>query len=115
MKQRTILFIILFTAITSTVEARWKLIRRRGRPHRPTYSHPFKTSGTDQERAQQEADYMASRNIRGHVGSAIGKFEGVGWGSYNCGTCTPQHKMTLTADARAQSSSGTWYRVRAWR
>lgn len=93
----------------------------------PVYSQPTKTygytsdsgsmyNGDDQSRCQAEADYMASRGITGHVGSCIGSFEGVGYGSSpNCQTCTPSNRMTLTGDASAQGRNGMWYRVRSWR
>ena len=74
------------------------------------------SSMNDQERCQAEANYMASRNITGHVWGVIGNFEGVGYGSSpNCNTCTPGRSMTLTGDASAQGSNGMWYRVRSWR
>lgn len=73
-------------------------------------------SGSDQDRCQAEANYMASRGITGHVGSCIGSFEGVGYGgSPNCNTCTPGRGMNLTGDASAQGRNGMWYRVRSWR
>lgn len=87
-----------------------------------TYSTPTASytsslhSGSDQERCQAEADYMAANGIRGHVGSCIGRFEGVGYGSSpNCNTCTPSGRMSLTGDASAQGRNGMWYRVRSWR
>jgi len=96
------------------------------RPRRSyTYSTPQKTYsytsshlnvGSDQERCQAEADYMAANGIAGHVGSCIGNFEGVGYGSSpNCNTCTPGGGMSLTGDASAQGRNGMWYRVRSWR
>jgi len=73
-------------------------------------------SGSDQDRCQAEADYMASRGITGHVGSCIGSFEGVGYGSSpQCNTCTPGRGMNLTGDASARGRNGMWYRVRSWR
>lgn len=97
------------------------------RPRRGyTYSTPQRTysytggvhmdTGGDQERCQAEADYMAANGITGHVGSCIGRFEGVGHGSHpNCNTCTPGSGMNLTGDASAQGRNGMWYRVRSWR
>lgn len=90
---------------------------------RRTYSTPVASStpvsdfgGDDQARCQQEANIMASRRFCGHVGSCIGRFEGVGVGySPNCNTCTPGAGMRLTGDASAQGSDGRWYRVRSWR
>jgi hypothetical protein len=91
----------------------------------PSYSQPTKTysytsnngaGGSDQERCQAEANYMAANNITGHVWSCIGSFEGVGYGSSpNCNTCTPSGNMSLTGDASAQGRNGMWYRVRSWR
>jgi len=88
-----------------------------------TYSTPTVTSsytmlshGGDQERCQAEANYMAQHGIAGHVGSCIGRFEGVGYGSSpNCNTCTPSSPMNCTGDACAQGRNGMWYRVRSWR
>ena len=72
--------------------------------------------GSDQERCQAEAEYMARNGIMGHVGSCIGRFEGVGYGgSPNCNTCTPSSRMTLTGDASVRGRNGMWYRVRSWR
>lgn len=76
--------------------------------------------GDDQARCQQEANTMAARRIRGHVGGTIGRFEGVGYGSSpNCNTCTPErfgyHGLRLTGDASARGADGYWYRVRSWR
>ena len=72
-------------------------------------------SGSYQERAQQEANYMAQNNIRGHVGSTIGRFEGVGYGRNGStpSTCRPRSGR-LVADALARSKYGV-FRVRAWR
>lgn len=73
-------------------------------------------NGSDQERCQAEANYMAANNISGHVWGTIGNFEGVGYGSSpNCNTCTPGNNMMLTGDASAQGRNGMWYRVRSWR
>lgn len=81
-----------------------------------SYTGAVMTGGSDQERCQQEADYMAANGITGHVGSCIGRFEGVGYGgSPNCNTCTPGGGMSLTGDASAQGRNGMWYRVRSWR
>lgn len=70
----------------------------------------------DQRRAEKEAATMQSNNIRGHVSTTIGKFEGVGWASPGTqpGTCTPATRMTLTADATKCGPNGC-FRVRAWR
>lgn len=88
-----------------------------------TYSTPKVTSsytmlnhGSDQERCQAQANYRAQNGITGHVGSTIGRFEGVGYGSSpNCNTCTPGSSMNCTGDACAQGRNGMWYRVRSWR
>ncbi len=68
-----------------------------------------------QAEALREARLMAARNIRGHVGRTLGRFEGCGWssGSPEPPTCTPRRGMTLVADAIARGPRG-WYRVRAW-
>jgi hypothetical protein len=82
----------------------------------PVSSYTSGHGGSDQERCQAEADYMAANNITGHVWSCIGSFEGVGYGSSpNCNTCTPSGNMRLTGDASAQGRNGRWYRVRSWR
>ena len=87
---------------------------------RPMTTQPMATqtsmmSGGDQARAQAEANMMASRGIRGHVGGTIGAFEGVGWSAGGTpNTCTPGRPMRLTADAIARGPGGV-YRVRAWR
>lgn len=72
-------------------------------------------SGSYQQKAQQEANYMAQRNIRGHVGGTIGRFEGVGYGRNGSvpSTCSPRSGR-LVADALAKSKYGV-FRVRAWR
>jgi hypothetical protein len=82
-----------------------------------TYSYTSSTmGGSDQERCQAEANYMAANNITGHVWGCIGSFEGVGYGSSpNCNTCTPSSRMNCTGDASAQGRNGMWYRVRSWR
>lgn len=81
-----------------------------------TYSYTSQVGGSDQDRCQAEADYMAANNITGHVWGVIGRFEGVGYGSSpNCNTCTPGSGMSLTGDASAQGRNGMWYRVRSWR
>lgn len=97
---------------------------RRGYTYsNPTYStsktYAYTSSmagGSDQERCQAEANYMAANGITGHVWGCIGSFEGVGYGSSpNCNTCTPGNSMSLTGDASAQGRNGMWYRVRSWR
>ena len=81
-----------------------------------TYSYASNHGGSDQERCQAEANYMAANGITGHVWGCIGRFEGVGYGSSpNCNTCTPSSGMGLTGDASAQGRNGMWYRVRSWR
>jgi hypothetical protein len=79
-------------------------------------NHSYTSFMPDQARCQQKANYMATNNIRGHVWSPAGRFEGVGFGSSpNCKTCTPSSNMSCTGDACAQGKNGIWYRVRAWR
>lgn len=81
-----------------------------------TYSYTVNQGGSDQERCQAEANYMAANNISGHVWGTIGSFEGVGYGnSPNCNTCVPSSNLRLTGDASAQGGNGKWYRVRSWR
>jgi hypothetical protein len=108
--------VVALSLLCSTVEAR--------PPRRTNYSSPAPVAapcvlierGDDQARCQEEANIMASRRFSGHVGSCIGRFEGVGVGhSPNCNTCTPGSGMRLTGDASAQGSDGRWYRVRSWR
>jgi len=81
-----------------------------------TSADGFADGGSDQERCQAEANYMAANNITGHVWGTIGRFEGVGYGSSpNCKTCTPSGNMNNTGDASAQGHNGMWFRVRSWR
>jgi len=99
---RTLIAIIAALAVSCPSHART-----------PPKAPQFK--GSDQARAQAEANYMAARGIRGHVGRVIGRFEGCGWSSRGMpSTCTPRTRMTLTADAVARGRGG-FYRVRAWR
>jgi hypothetical protein len=85
-------------------------------PNNKVQSYTSNINGSDQDRCQAEANYMAANNISGHVWGTIGNFEGVGYGSSpNCNTCTPGNNMVLTGDASAQGSNGRWYRVRSWR
>ncbi len=80
------------------------------------YVNIWGNATTDQQRCEAEARYMASRNIRSHVGPLIGRFEGIGWGSSpNCKTCTPRGRMSLTGDASVRCPNGMWIRVRSWR
>ena len=75
---------------------------------------PKRAVSTYQQRAQDEANYMARHGIKGHVWGVIGRFEGVGWATHsNPPTCTPRRGMRLVADAKARGRDG-WYRVRAW-
>jgi hypothetical protein len=93
---------------------------RRGYTYNTTPAASYTTShaesGSDQDRCQAEAEYMAANGIAGHVWGTIGRFEGVGYGgSPECNTCTPGSGMTLTGDGKAQGRNGMWYRVRSWR
>lgn len=115
---RISLIALIALMLSSVAEAR----PRRGNTYStPTSSKTYSytsnlSSGSDQERCQAEADYMAANGITGHVGSCIGNFEGVGYGSSpNCNTCTPGSGMALTGDASARGRNGMWYRVRSWR
>lgn len=85
-------------------------------PNTKVYSYTVNLGGSDQERCQAEANYMATNNISGHVWGTIGSFEGVGYGSSpNCNTCVPRGNLRLTGDASVQGRNGMWYRVRSWR
>jgi hypothetical protein len=109
--------LVLCVCLASVAHAR----PRRGYTYNttPTASYTsshVESSGSDQDRCQAEAEYMASHGITGHVWGTIGRFEGVGYGgSPNCNTCTPGSGMTLTGDGKAQGRNGMWYRVRSWR
>lgn len=107
---------------TEDAEARRRLLRRtryvsvqRGSAVQKTAVQKSATQESDQYRAQQKANLMASRGVMSHFGYSIGGFEGVGYGSSaNCSTCVPRGRMTLTADAVAWRGR-TAYRVRVWR
>lgn len=120
-----ILIVLALVFISSTAHAR---PRRRSRNY--TYTNntsytsytSYKTNseymnGTDQEKCQAEADYMAEKHICGHVWGVIGRFEGIGYGFRpDCNTCTPGNSgMVCTGDASAMGANGMWYRVRSWR
>ncbi len=96
---RVLVLLVAFTVVPSSTNSIWG------------------DAKTDQERCQAEANYMAKYRKFCHVGPCIGRFEGIGYGgkSPNLGTCTPRYKMRLTGDAVAQTSTGTWVRVRSWR
>ena len=106
----------IMVLISFSLSAQAARPRNYNQPTR-TYSYTNNTTnGSDQERCQAEADYMARNHITGHVWGVIGSFEGVGYGnSPNCNTCTPGNNMRLTGDASAQDNNGKWYRVRSWR
>lgn len=110
----------LALAVLCVGEAHARPRRTYSAPSQPAtvsaYTSSHMAVGSDQDRCQAEADYMASRGITGHVWGVIGRFEGVGYGSSpNCNTCTPGGGMMLTGDASAQGRNGMWYRVRSWR
>ena len=72
----------------------------------------------DQTLCQLKANFLASTFSFGHGpnNTWIGAFEGLGWGSTpDCATCVPGFNMTLTGDAAAMRSDGTYVRVRSWR
>ena len=103
---------LLLSLLVSDAHARRRLFRRaRGCS---SHSGSVQLSGTDQQKAQQKANYMAKYRIRGHVWAPLGAFEGVGFGGYGCATCVPA-RGRLTADAGAWGSDGVYYRVRVWR
>lgn len=112
-------FLLLFVVCLSFASPADAFIFRRWRRTSTVQtSWPSNISSSDQARAQHKANVMANRGVMSHgVAPMVGSFEGIGYGgSRNCGTCTPRGRMTLTADAAAFSSStGRWYRVRAWR
>lgn len=109
--------LILCVALQAVAHARPRRVYTYNQTPTKTYSYTSgMSSGSDQDRCQAEANYMAANGITGHVGSCIGRFEGVGYGSSpNCNTCTPGSGMRLTGDASAQGRNGMWYRVRSWR
>lgn len=124
---RLVLSLVLCVCVAGVAEAR----PRRGYTYSGTTSAPVSSytssgsvssytssvhGGSDQDRCQAEANYMAANGITGHVWGVIGRFEGVGYGSSpNCNTCTPGGGMSLTGDASARGRNGMWYRVRSWR
>lgn len=114
-----VLSLVMVVLMVGVAEARPRRGYTYSAPQQMTYSYTgghMDAGGSDQDRCQQEADYMAAHGITGHVGSCIGRFEGVGFGSSpNCNTCTPGGGMGLTGDACAQGRNGMWYRVRSWR
>lgn len=112
-------FVVL--VLCGVAEARPRRYYTNSTPTNSTRTYSYTSDhagagGSDQDRCQAEANYMAANNIQGHVWSCIGSFEGVGYGSSpNCNTCTPSGNMTPTGDASAQGRNGMWYRVRSWR
>lgn len=111
---RLLLLVMIFGLVGSTSMASGPRYYS-SQPNTKVYSYTVNT-GSDQERCQAEANYMAANNISGHVWGTIGNFEGVGYGSSpNCNTCVPSGRMTPTGDASAQGRNGKWYRVRSWR
>lgn len=71
---------------------------------------------SDQSRAEREAQLMATLDVRGHVDSCIGDFEGAGFSTdhRSVPTCEPSRDLKQTADATVCSPAGC-YRVRSWR
>lgn len=117
---RPVLFALALVLVCAVAEARPRRTTGYSSPTTTAAPVSYESSGDDQSRCQQEANIMASRRFTGHVGSCIGRFEGVGCGSSpNCNTCTPEGSglrgLRLTGDASACDSSGRWYRVRSWR
>lgn len=109
-------FVLISVCSISTDANAWRLFRRRGSSN-TTYSSQANVGGSYQAQAQYKANLMASQRRMSHgVSSLVAGYEGIGMGtSRNCSTCTPRGRMTLVADAAAQSSNGMWYRVRAWK
>lgn len=107
--------LLVLLLLVNVAQAAKPRVYNYSQPTTKTYSYA-NNFGSDQDRCQAEANYMAANNISGHVWGTIGNFEGVGYGSSpNCNTCVPSGNMRLTGDASAQSNSGRWYRVRSWR
>jgi len=110
-----LLVLLLLLLLVNVAQAAKPRVYNYSQPTTKTYSHA-NNFGSDQDRCQAEANYMAANNISGHVWGTIGNFEGVGYGSGpNCSTCVPNSNMRLTGDASAQGRNGMWYRVRSWR
>jgi hypothetical protein len=113
---RLFMLVLFLVCSINVVEAARPRYYTSSQPNTKTYSYTINAGGSDQERCQAEANYMASNNITGHVWGTIGSFEGVGYGSSpNCNTCVPSNNMRLTGDASAQGRNGMWFRVRSWR
>lgn len=113
---RLLMLILFLVCSINVVEAARPRYYSNSQPNTKTYSYAVNVGGSDQERCQAEANYMAANNITGHVWGTIGSFEGVGYGnSPNCNTCVPSNNMSLTGDASAQGRNGMWFRVRSWR
>lgn len=114
---KTLLFVMTIVTMSNIVYARPNRNYSYSQPNKVySYTSSMSNSGSDQDRCQAEANYMAANRISGHVWGTIGNFEGVGYGSSpNCNTCTPSNNMRLTGDASSQDSNGRWYRVRSWR
>jgi hypothetical protein len=113
---RLLMAIMFLVCAITNVEAAKPRYYTNSQPITKTYSYTVNQGGSDQERCQAEANYMAANNISGHVWGTIGSFEGVGYGnSPNCNTCVPSSNLRLTGDASAQGRNGMWYRVRSWR
>lgn len=117
--------LLLSCVLVSVADARGpRRSRNYGSPsvtYAPTASRVIESiDESDQARCQAEANTMAVQRYTGHVGSCIGRFEGVGSGpSPDCDTCTPERSglfgLRMTGDAASCDASGRWYRVRSWR
>ena len=113
---KLLMMIMFLVCCVTNVLAAGPQYYNHSQPNTRVYSYTVNHSGSDQERCQAEANYMAANNISGHVWGTIGSFEGVGYGnSPNCNTCVPRGSLRLTGDASAQGRNGMWYRVRSWR
>lgn len=92
-----------------------RIIRRQKRTAE-TDTWPTQIDVTAQKQAELEVLYMAEHDIRDHVSTTIGDFEGAGFATHGNTppTCEPTTHMILIADAQACGEKGC-YRVRAWK
>ena len=76
---RSLLILIAFACVYSEAQARPRYYSTTPTNNNKvvSYTSEVQSGGSDQERCQAEANYMASRGIKGHVWGCIGRFEGV--------------------------------------